>query len=837
MGRNLWARDRRLPPGIRAVLASLHLSHPERETLRSLDERAWQAALSFCDRTQLTLVFGRAAGGQLPEWVRARIERNLRDNTERLEQARAAALEIDGAFHAAGVEYAVLKGFTQSPRYVPDPRLRVQYDLDLYCPPEPLLRAREVLLGLGYEPLRGFESYPLDHLPAMVRKTGWQWRGDYFDPGMPVSVDLHFRFWDEATERLEAPGLDAFWERRTGYAGGGRCLPVLDPADALGYTALHLLRHVLRGSLRPYHAYELACFLHAHAADEAFWNRWTELHQPRLKRLEAVAFQLAAEWFGCRLPGAAAEQVEALPEETRLWFERSGAAPVRGLIRPNKDELWLHLALLASAGDKLRVLRRRLLPVLIPAPVDAVHVPEAEKTLAVRWRARAKYSAWVAGRAGYHLRTLAPALVEGARWWNVTRGPGRAFWRFLLTASLYHFGVYIFVLLYNLYLLDRGFQEDFLGLIASATTLGSIAGALPAGWFARRRGLKPAMLACFAGTGAVQAARCLVTGEWPLAVTAFLGGVLASLWFVLIAPAVSGLTGERNRPLGFSLFVSAGIGVGIVGGLAGGQLPRLLGGALGLDGAQAKQAAMLAGCAITALAAWPASRLKLPAVPHGEAKTYPWSPFLARFLAAIAVWSFATGSFNPFFNAYLSRQLHASEAGVGLAFSAAQLVQVAAVLLAPVILRKFGLVRGISGFQAAAAAALALTAFGPPLLAAGALYVAYMSCQSMSEPGTFSLLMNHVRPEERSGASSLTFLAMFLAQAAAALAGGAVVARFGYPVMLGAAAGIAGLAALMFRGLLRAAVSAPRTLAPARPPQTSSRSSTPVSESSPSSGS
>ncbi len=794
-------QDRRLPPAIRAVLASLHLSSPEPEPLRSLNDAEWEQALGFCDRTQLTLVLGETARGYLPERVAARIGRNLRDNTERLRRTEAAVLEIHRAFRAAGVEYLLIKGFTQWPRYVKDPRLRVQYDVDFYCPREALLRARDVLLGLGYEPVQGFERYPLDHLPVMIRRNGWKWRGDYFDPVIPVSVDLHFRFWDPGTERIVAPGLDRFWARRTEIDFHGNRFPALDPADALAYTAMHLLRHTLRGNLRPYHAYELAWFLHAHAADDFFWRTWAGLHQPKLKWVQAAGFRLAAEWFGCALPHAAVERMGQLPDEARLWFERSGLSPMIGLVRPNKDELWLHLALLENARDKLWVLRRRLVPWFIPAPVHAVEIPEAGKTAAIRWKARAKYCAWLAGRAAYHVRTLPPALVQGLRWWNGASGPGPAFWRFLAVASVYHLGAFVFVLLYNLYLLDLGFKEGFLGLIAGATTVGCIAGALPAGWFARRFGLKAAMLACFAGTGTLQAARCLASGAGPLAITAFLAGVLSSMWFVLVAPAVSGLTSERKRPLGFSLFVSSGIGMGILGGLVGGQLPGMLAGAMGLDSVHAKQAAMLAACAITALAAWPASRLEVPAIFRAEARTWPWSPFMARFLLAIGVWSFAIGSFNPFFNAYLSRQFHASETGIGLVFSVAQLVQAAAVLCAPAVLRKFGVAGGIFVLQSAAAAALAGTAFGPPLLVAGALYIGYMSSQSMCEPGTFSLLMDHVKPEERSGASSLNFLVMFLAQAGAALAAGAVVARFGYPVMLGAAAAIAGVAALLFRRL------------------------------------
>ena len=79
-------------------------------------------------------------------------------------------------------------------------------------------------------------------------------------------------------------GLDGFWTRREGHR--------LHPVDALGYAALHLTRHLLRGNLRPFHVWELAYFLHQQH-EEAFWQDWKEWHSPSLRRLEAVAFLLA----------------------------------------------------------------------------------------------------------------------------------------------------------------------------------------------------------------------------------------------------------------------------------------------------------------------------------------------------------------------------------------------------------------------------------------------------------------------------------------------------------------------------------------------------------------
>jgi len=283
------------------------------ELLASLDERDWAAALTFLDRSQLTLHFGAAAGGRLPRPVRERIDGNLRDNTARAERVRRDVVGICEALEAAGAEFLVLKGFLQWPRFVADPRLRTQYDLDLFCSAESLDRARVALIERGYEPVEGFETFPIDHLPTMVRNTGFEWRGNYFDPEIPVCVDIHFRLWDEETERFCVPGLHDFWARRTRRSMDGRTIPELCPADALGYACLHLLRHILRGSMRLCHAHEIAYFLHTNSGGDAFWQEWRALHDPGLRRLEAIAFLLAERWFGCELPEAARQEAEALP--------------------------------------------------------------------------------------------------------------------------------------------------------------------------------------------------------------------------------------------------------------------------------------------------------------------------------------------------------------------------------------------------------------------------------------------------------------------------------------------------------------------------------------------
>jgi predicted MFS family arabinose efflux permease len=371
---------------------------------------------------------------------------------------------------------------------------------------------------------------------------------------------------------------------------------------------------------------------------------------------------------------------------------------------------------------------------------------------------------------------------------------GKPYGIFLGTVCLYNAGQFIFLVLYNLFLLDRGYREGFLGLIASAFTFGGIAGTLPAAALIRRFGLRGALIGGSAGTAVVSALRCLALGRTPLVAAAFLGGMAFATLAVSAPPAVAALSQPKTRAFAFSVFFATCIAVGIVAGIAGGYLPALAG---------SKQAALLLSCVLTALAVWPATRLRLPSPMHAEQKSYPRTPFVRRFLVAVGLWNLGTGCFNPFFNAYFARFWQLPVDRIGMIFSAGQLAEVGAILLAPLAIRGLGLVGGIASMQLATAIALACVGAAPAASAAALAYLTGMAFQWMSEPGLNTLLMNQVEAPQRSGASAMNVFIVFGCQAVAAAGAGVVITRFGYPVMLGIAATLAAGSALLFRVLLR----------------------------------
>ena len=237
------------------VIRSLHFQQDRRDELRSVNPDQWPALLKQTDHSQLTLPLGIRCLDYLPDIVRSRIAQNLTSNAVRHRLLDAEYRLIFEAFRARSIDFIVLKGPSQiAPLYVPNADYRPQYDIDLYCPPDAVAAARDALTSIGFLSLRAGAKYS-DHLPPMIRNLDWKWRGDYYAPDLPLTVELHFRFWDRQTEKLPAPCVEDFWRRRCNRIVGNTDIPMLSLADTVSYSSLHLMRHLLRGDIRVYHAY------------------------------------------------------------------------------------------------------------------------------------------------------------------------------------------------------------------------------------------------------------------------------------------------------------------------------------------------------------------------------------------------------------------------------------------------------------------------------------------------------------------------------------------------------------------------------------------------------
>jgi hypothetical protein len=391
---------------LRLLLRSLRFDRDSGGDLKTLTDAEWRLLLPLADEARLTLALGIRSSGVLPDPVLRRINRNVADNARRFTRSIHAHEEIADVLTRRGVPFLVLKGLSHFPFFCDSPQLRPQYDIDLLCPVEHIAAARNAISHLGYHPARDAHART-DHLPTMVRNTGWRWRGDYYDPEMPLNLELHFRLWDSEMELFDVAHAEQFWLRRTLRHLGRISIPALDLKDTVRYAAWHITRHLLRGDLRPAHLYEFAHLLERTSADDAFWARWKEAEIQTMMP-EALAARLASECFHCRLNSGVLSLVNRLPASTQKWFDLFSISPLLGRTRPNKDELLLHLALLSRPQSKVRIAARRLFP---PPPPRLV--PAARSSAAGQWFRQVHF---LSGRAWRHLRAFPPLLRSGLRW-------------------------------------------------------------------------------------------------------------------------------------------------------------------------------------------------------------------------------------------------------------------------------------------------------------------------------------------------------------------------------------------------------------------------------------
>jgi hypothetical protein len=221
------------------------------------------------------------------------------------------------------------------------------------------------------------------HIDPMARPSNWRWRGDRFDPEMPIAVELHYELWSAKAEGIPVPDQEGFWKRRVSRKFDEHQLDVLCDEDLIGFAALHLLLHVLHGELPVQRAWEIGNFLHTRAMDEPFRRSWRRAHPPALRRIESIVFGLVTSWFGGNWPGA-------LPPVAGLGLERVSLSLLEREWEPNKEELWLHLALVPDFHNKIRILFRRLLP---------LHGSRLDLP-----------------RVAHHVRTLLPTVLRAVRY-------------------------------------------------------------------------------------------------------------------------------------------------------------------------------------------------------------------------------------------------------------------------------------------------------------------------------------------------------------------------------------------------------------------------------------
>ena len=390
----------------------------------TLPDGLWKRGLAFADTAGLSLhlrhrLIWRRDFGKLPPSIQRAFEQRHSDNVRRTQLMHEECVELNRRLQAADIPYLNLKGSFLAPAFVESPETRVQYDYDFLLKRSDISQAYTLFLRSGYSPLHPAKDVAADHWPTLIQRTGWQWKGNYYDPDIPRAIELHFQLWDSESELIPIQTLDQVWERSCSQVLGSIEAPTLSAQDTLLYAILHSFRHLLRNDLRLAHLYEIAFFLQQTCDQESFWEGVLgEVTQcANTTKMVATTVELAKFLFRPALSAPLSAFVERnLPVTARSWIEVYGRDGAVHCYRKNRNALLLHLSLLESNASRWALLRQRLVPRHLPLPTYGVQIPKERETLKVRVVKAARYVTLVLQRGLFQLRALLALAFQLPAW-------------------------------------------------------------------------------------------------------------------------------------------------------------------------------------------------------------------------------------------------------------------------------------------------------------------------------------------------------------------------------------------------------------------------------------
>jgi len=322
------------------------------------------------------------------------------------------------------------------------------------------------------------------------------------------------------------------------------------------------------------------------------------------------------------------------------------------------------------------------------------------------------------------------------------------------------------------YLLALGLSQVEVGVLSTATLLGSALATLAVGRWGHRHSLRRLLLAAAVMMAATGLGFAAFDSLWPLLVVAFCGplnpsGGDSSVFLPLEHSVLASATSAEQRATAFGRYSFTGSACGAFGALAA-AVPEWLAGLGGMTLLQGLRAMFLVYAA-AGVAAWLLYR-RIPEVrgeddpapaPLGPSRAMVW-----KLAGLFSVDSFAGGLvINSLLALWLFDRFDLSLTAAGAFFFWTGSLSAVSQLLAPVLARRIGLVNTMVYTHIPASLCLIGAAFASSLELTLALLFVRSALSQMDVPARSAFVMSVVTPAERPAAASFTAVPRSLASA------------------------------------------------------------------------
>jgi predicted MFS family arabinose efflux permease len=379
------------------------------------------------------------------------------------------------------------------------------------------------------------------------------------------------------------------------------------------------------------------------------------------------------------------------------------------------------------------------------------------------------------------------------RWWRGFKNYLADLRRFSRNARLYLLGSFlmgvnmqVFQLLLNLYLKEYGLDESRIGLVVSARSGGMALIAIPAAILLARLPLKTILAVTCALFSIFSVAVIWLQKYELILLFSLLSGITFAFYRVAAGPFYMRNSTPIERTHLFSINFATMIVAGMIGSLGAGTLASWLSGAL--DSALLGHRYALACGVLASLGALvPFLLLRVaPSAPKEGHLKFSRAQFKARghYYVKITTINFViglgAGLIIPFLNLYFLDRFQLTADSIGACYFGVQTAMLVGSLAAPLLVRRFGLVRTVVIAQLASIPFLLVLSYSYVLSLAVFAFVMRGGLMNIGVPIVNNLGMELSTRSEQGIVNALLLLAWSTSRMVASAVGGWLIETYGY---------------------------------------------------------
>jgi MFS family permease len=362
---------------------------------------------------------------------------------------------------------------------------------------------------------------------------------------------------------------------------------------------------------------------------------------------------------------------------------------------------------------------------------------------------------------------------------------------FLLSVIMDGIVISAWQLFFNFYILERGFERDFLGMVNAMPAVAALVLGIPMGLLSDKIGRKRAMVLGVAVFIIAMALEITVYNPVLILIAAFIAGGAQMLYYLSQAPFMMKVSNEHNRTLLFSLSFGLVTLSGAVGSVFAGQLPALFGSLLDVPArsATAYQAVLLCSVSLGLFTLVPLLLIKEP--PRGGTSTHAhpgssiWQvlkqPLTLQLSLPNLLIGFGAAILIPYLNVFFVERHAVSDQNLGLLFSISSLMIGLGSIIGPRIAGVLGSkIRAIVLTQALSLIFLLVMGFSPIFWLVAIGFLMRGTLMNMAVPLFSAFSMEQVAERQQGTVNSVKELAWQMGWAVGPYISGLVQVSYGF---------------------------------------------------------